>query len=118
MELASASAVISYSNASSGTATLSTTLGSGIAVCSSIGASRGKPCSLDAVLSALEGSAAAQQAIYAKYNTAAEPKAGQVRQAVEAAVMVRLALELPEPLKDTLISETACITDADGFSGI
>ena len=88
VELISSSAVISYSNASLGTATLSTTLGdAGVAMCSTSGGTSGS-CSLDAVVSALEASATAQQAIYATYNTASEPKAGQVRQAVEAAVMV------------------------------
>lgn len=92
VELVSSSAVISYSNASVGTATLSTTLGdAGVAMCSTSGAIIG-PCSLDAVVSALEASGTAQQAIYAKYNTASEPNAGRVRQAVEAAVMVSLAV--------------------------
>lgn len=91
VELVSSSAVSSYSNISTGTATLSTTLGTdGVAMCSSnSGATDRNPCSLDAVVSVLEASASTQQAIYAKYNTAAEPKAGDIRQAVEAAVMVR-----------------------------
>ena len=90
VELVSSSAVTSSSSTSAGTATLSTTLGAdGVAMCSSNGTTDANPCSLDAVVSALEASASTQQAIYAKYTTAAEPKGGKVRQAVEAAVMVR-----------------------------
>ena len=43
--------------------------------------------SLASVVSKLEAAAAAQQAIYAKYNTDADPNGGKVRQAIEAAVM-------------------------------
>ena len=117
VELVSSSAVISYSNASVGTATLSTTLGAaGVAMCSTSGATSG-PCSLDAVVSTLEASASAQQAIYAQYNTASEPNAGQVRQAVEAAVMVSEAV-IKTPTMTFPLSEAAVRTTWIVGSGI
>jgi hypothetical protein len=81
VQLASASAVTASVNGS--TATLATSLGNdGVAMCSG-----GGSCSLAAVVTALEASGSAQQAIYAKYNTADQPEGAKVRQAIEAAVM-------------------------------
>ena len=89
----SSSPVAAINNGS--TAALSTTLGSdGVVMCSggnadsSTGQQQEDECSLAGVVSALETAAAAQQALYAKYNTAAQPDGCKVRQAVEAAVMV------------------------------